>query len=193
MNFLLKLFIFAGVTLILGFGSAWYMVERGTSISTASIGPWHIWLDAGKLDAEPYTRAHMARSGQMPITTTSALHFTSTTDSDGRKLYPSCDYEITGRAFNALWWNLAVYDPAGQPIPNKAGRHAFSSKNVAILPDGTFKIRLAPRTRPGNWLPSGDGSSVVLLLSVIRPASAPVSGMRRSRGDLLPQIRRVSC
>jgi hypothetical protein len=193
LNFLLKLFAFAACSLIIGFGSAWYFIDNGPRFSTAVIGPWQIWLDQGKADAEPYTRAHMARTGQLPVTSANALYFTASTDSDGSTLYPSCDYEITGRAYNALWWSLAAYDAEGQPIPNKAGRHAFSSKNIAVLPNGTFVVRLAPNTRPGNWLPSGNGGGIVLLLSVIRPANAPVSGMQRSHGDELPRIRRVSC
>src|SRR5690606_40202050 len=59
--------IFA-VALILGIGSAWYMIEHGSLLTTARIGPWKSWLSEGNPNADPYTRAHLARSGRLPLT-----------------------------------------------------------------------------------------------------------------------------
>ena len=32
--------LFIGVVLILGLGSAWYMIERGSALTTVTVGPW---------------------------------------------------------------------------------------------------------------------------------------------------------
>ncbi len=72
------------VALILGIGSAWYMIERGSPLTTTKVGPWAGWVSAGNPKADYYTRAHVARSGRLPLTSTVARYFVARTDSDGR-------------------------------------------------------------------------------------------------------------
>ncbi len=74
------------VALILGIGSAWYMIEQGSLLTTTRIGPWKSWLSEGNPNADPYTRAHLARSGRLPLTSTAARYFAADTDSSGRSL-----------------------------------------------------------------------------------------------------------
>jgi hypothetical protein len=185
--------IFAGLSLVLGLGSARYMIDNGFALVTASTGPWKTWLSAGSLSADPYTRAHIARSGQLPITSASGLTYFATTDSDGHTLSSYCDYEIIAWPLAALWWTVAVFDEGGKLIPNKAARHAFGSQSLTILPDGTQRIVMAPEARPGYWLPSGDGHDLTLVLRIIRPLE-----VSRQNGEVvsmqnLPLIKRVSC
>ena len=52
------------VALMLGIGSAWYTIERGTLLTTAKVGPWSGWVTEGNPNADPYTKAHVARSGR---------------------------------------------------------------------------------------------------------------------------------
>lgn len=193
MNFLIRLIGFSLLALVAGIGSAWYMIDNGAFFSTTSIGPWVTWSNEGRLDADPYTRARMSRSGRLPVTGSTALYFTAVTDSEGDTLSAECDYEIAGRPFNALWWSIAAYDGEGQFIANKAGRHAFNSKNITLLPDGSFRIRLAPKARPGNWLPSGDVDSPMLMLRVFKPQNTAEAGSQDTRAEILPVIRRLDC
>ena len=58
-----------------GLGSAWYMVEAGSRLTTRSYGPWSTWIAAGRPDADPYTRARVARNGLLPIASTLELTF----------------------------------------------------------------------------------------------------------------------
>lgn len=192
-NFLCFL-VFAGLSLLLGLGSAYYMIDDGFALVVSRGGPWQTWINAGSLTADPYTRAHIARSGLLPITSASGLTYFATSDSKGRTLSSDCDYEIVARPFSAVWWTIAVFDEDGKLIPNKAARHAFSSQSLAILPDGTQRIILAPEARSGHWLPSGTGHSLTLVLRIIRPLA--VDGGQVSSNvdaDSLPRIRRVSC
>jgi hypothetical protein len=184
--------IFAGVSLVLGLGSAQYLIGDGFALILSRAGPWKAWVNAGTLAVDPYTRAHIARTGLLPITAASGLTYFATEDSDGRRLSSYCDYEIVARPLAALWWTIAVFDEDGKLIPNKAARHAFSSQSLTILPDGTQRITMAPEARPGHWLPSGNGHDLTLVLRIIRPLS-----VSQETNDVSPQnmpaIKRVSC
>jgi hypothetical protein len=189
---LINFLLFAGLSLALGLGSAYYGVEHGFAFVALHSGPWKTWVNAGSLTADPYTRAHVARFGDLPITSGSGLTFVASTDSAGSDLSSACEYEIVARPGSALWWSIALYDSSGQLIPNKAGRHAFNSQNLTVLPDGTQRISLAPQARPGHWLPSGEGRDLVLVLRMIRPLSIE----QQRQGVVfegLPTIRRLSC
>ncbi len=186
--------VFAALSLVLGLGSAHYLIDDGFALVVSRGGPWKTWINAGSLAADPYTRAHVSRTGLLPITSASGLTYFANTDSKGRALISDCDYEIVARPFSAVWWTIAAFDEDGRLIPNKASRHAFSSQSLAILSDGTQRIVLAPEARPGNWLPSGEGHKLTLVLRIIRPLAiegGQVSG--NIDADSLPRIRRLSC
>lgn len=157
--------------LALGLGSAWYMVAEGSPLTTGQTGPWSVWYAAGNPEPDPYTKAYQARTGRLPITTTSALYFYASTDAAGQPLRSGCDYTIDGQPINAMWWSLAVYDGTGRLIANEAKRHAFSRTDILRRPDGSFRIALAPSARPGNWLPSGEAKKLQLVLRVYGPRS----------------------
>lgn len=187
---LLLIFVFA---LTLGLSSAWYMIEEGSALTTSHVGPWSVWRSAGKPDADPYTKAHMARAGRLPITATSALYFFADSDEAGNRLSSDCEYVVEGRPLNAAWWSLAVYDGTGRLIPNKASRHSFNRTDVARRADGSFRIVLARNARPGNWLPTADQGSLKLVLRAygLRDADSVFDKAAAERG--LPTIRKVVC
>jgi hypothetical protein len=186
--------IFAGLSLVLGLGSARYMIDSGFALVVGQAGPWTSWVHAGSLEADPYTRAHIARLGDLPITSASGLTFFASTDSDGSALVSDCEYEIVAQPVSALWWTIAVFDEDGRLIPNKASRHAFNSQSLTILPDGTQRISLAPEARPGHWLPSGEGHDLTLVLRIIRPLTVRQDQDPSDVGaNTMPVIRRISC
>lgn len=191
---LLQLLLLFIVSLAAGLGSAWYMIEEGSAFTTARIGPWSVWHSAGKPDADPYTIAHMARAGRLPINATTALYFFAGTDNEGLPLRAQCEYVVEGRPINAAWWSIALYDGTGRLIPNKAERHSFNRTDIARRADGSFRIVLARTARPGNWLPSADDGTLKLVLRAY--------GVRHADGIAadaavvfpnLPSIRKVLC
>lgn len=181
------------LALSVGLGSTWYMIARGSPLTTGQFGPWSVWFEAGNPEADPYTKAYLARSGRLPITSTNALYYFARTDDSGQPLRASCDYVIDGKPINAAWWSLAVYDTAGRLIPNKAGRHSFSRTDIVRQADGSFRIVLSSAARPGNWLPTGDSETVQLVLRVYGPRdfNATVGGDPVERH--LPEIQMVGC
>lgn len=186
--------IFAGLALFLGLGSASYLIDDGFSLIISRGGPWQAWINSGSSAADPYTRAHIARTGQLPITSASGLTYFAEYDEKGRALSSSCDYEIVARPFDAVWWTIAIFDEDGNLIPNKAGRHAFSSQSLTVLPDGTQRIIIASQARPGHWLPSGEDQYFTLVLRIIRPVAVERDGEEQEdQAKSLPQIRRTAC
>jgi hypothetical protein len=181
------------VALSLGLGSAWYMIAEGSPLTTERIGPWSTWYATGTPDPDPYTRAHQARTGHLPLTSTSARYYFARSDASGAPLRSRCDYSILGQPINALWWSLALYDDNGRLIPNKAERHAFSRTDILREPDGSFRITLASKVRPGNWLPSGEDRQLQLVLRVYAPRnpSDPLQGSGPEHN--LPEIRKEEC
>ncbi|MGA7328858.1 MAG: DUF1214 domain-containing protein [Rhodomicrobium sp.] len=191
MPFLIRFLLFASIALILGFGSAWRAVNHGFFATATRYGPWAFWFREGTSDADPYTLAHIARSGDLPITAASAMTFTATRDSAGSRLWGDCSYEIRGNSVPALWWELAAFKSTGDVMSSKTGRSSFSSANILTAPDGSFKIRLSPEAQPGNWLPESRGDRVILRLSILRPLN-PDNLLKADSSDL-PDISLVEC
>lgn len=182
------------VALILGIGSAWYMIERGSPLTTTKVGPWDGWISAGNPNADYYTRAHVARSGRLPLTSTVARYFVARTDSDGSVLTADCAYLLTGMPLNARWWSLAVYDAYGGLIANPSDRYSFNSEELLRHADGSYRVNLARHARPENWLPSGEADQrLMLMVRIYSPRETDATGIGLVAGERLPKIERQSC
>jgi hypothetical protein len=183
------------VALILGIGSAWYMIEHGSLLTTTTIGPWKSWLNEGNPQADPYTRAHLARSGRLPLTSTAARYFIAKTDSRGRALSAGCEYAIIGFPINARWWSIALYDEYGSLMENPSRRYSFNSEETIRRADGSFRINLSRNARPENWLPSGGDPTraLILVLRVYGSRDTDISGIGQIPADRLPQIKQIQC
>ena len=174
-----------------GLGTAWYMIEAGSRLSTRTSGPWTTWTAAGRPDADPYTRAHTVRNGLLPLSSTLELTYQAKADSRGGRLHSGCDYVIVLEGIDGgAWWSLAAFDSQGELIQNPAERYAFSSASVMREPDGEAIITLARDARPGNWLPIG-GTRVNLVLTVQDAAWA--AAVYEGSAKTLPPIQRLSC
>ena len=193
MHFVFRLIGTYLLALAVGLISAWYMIVLGTPLTTRHIGPWTVWHAAGAPTADPYTRAHHARAGALPITSESALYYTAFRDDDGRRLVSSCEYLIVGQPMSAAWWSIALYDADGRLIPNKADRHSFSNREVVRRVDGSFRITLSGHARPGNWLPSGEDHKLQIVLRLFAPRGTAGSIDSAKIERQLPQIVKREC
>ena len=86
-----------------------------------------------------------------------------------------------------------MFDASGEIIANDASRYAFTSETVAPNPDGSFIVTLGRDARPGNWLPTGGAGRLVLVYTVLDPATGLSPDARTGRNKLLPVIRREGC
>ena len=51
----------------IGLGATWLTLTRGVAFGSLRIGAWTAWPKSGSVDIDPYARATIARSGELPI------------------------------------------------------------------------------------------------------------------------------
>lgn len=186
--------LFILVVLIGGFGSAYYMIDTGSSLTTVSAGPWTMWTTAARADADPYTRAHYARLGALPLSTDVAETWLARSDDAGSALHSSCDYEVTLRPPQTSWWSLAVFDRDGRLIQNAAERYVFTSDTAAIAPDGRFVGLLSRSAGGGNWLPTSGAGNLSVVYTVIDMSVATGTGeIAEDPESRVPSITAKGC
>lgn len=184
---LLALAIAAGV----GLGLTWTTATRGVELGTLTIGSWTARPRSGSNEIDPYARASIARSGELPIGTGDGITFTATRDDSNKLLDGRCDVVISGVTPPARFWTLTLYDTKGRLVANTLERYGFTSQEVVRSADGTFEIRIAARSRAGNWLPTSAIDRYVLAL---RLYDTPVGVATRSQKDApMPAIATTGC
>ena len=147
----------------LGLGATWFTMTRGVAFGALTIGAWTAWPKSGSVDIDPYARASIARSGELPTGMGDGIAFYAHTDDAGDNLDGRCTFTISGMTPPARYWTVALYDPAGRLVANTIDRHGFTSEEIVRDIDGTFAITAAPLARPGNWLPTGGVEQFVLV------------------------------
>ena len=182
-----------GAVLAGGLLSSCYTITTGTALTTQRLGPWVTWTSAGQPGTDPYTRAHFANLGALPLNSETAQLYVAKTDSDGRRLHSSCDYAVEGKGMASFWWSVSVFDDAGRLIANPAERYAFTSDTMGVKPDGSFTVSLSRDARPENWLPTGGAGRIAVTLQMIDLGTRAVVRDDDSLEKSLPLIRRVSC
>jgi hypothetical protein len=185
------LLLIAACGAILGGLSAWSAIERARGLGSLSIGPWSAIVYAGVEEIDPYTVAKSVIDGSVPLGATEGLSFYAATDSGGGSLDLGCDYSIEGATPPARLWTLTAYMPDSEPVAGAPGGQASAwSGSVVRYPDGTFRIDLSSRPRPGNWMGvSGTGPFRLALRLYDTPL---ISNANVSAPDL-PSIRRGTC
>ncbi len=188
-----NLTIFILTALISGFGSAWMTLEHGFRLTTERDGQWKSWTTAGRPDADPYARAHLSRSGRLPLSSKNIQYFIAKTDSEGYRLLGSCEYLLESNELLSDWWSLTAFDGTGKLQRNKPKKYTFNSSTVLRATSGRYKIRLSSEPRDGNWLPSDPNDKVTLVFRLHAPANAELNAANATQRRRLPTIRRVSC
>ena len=184
------LFAFA-VAIVIGLGATWMALTRGTAFGAVTIGAWTAWPKTGTAEIDPYARAGIARTGELPIGSGDGVAFYAATDDAGRVLDGRCVATVSGVTPAARFWTIALYDLDGRLVPNPAERFGYTSQEITRRADGSFEIVMAPRARPGNWLPTGGIDRYVL---VLRLYDTPVGVATRTAKDApMPAISEKAC
>jgi hypothetical protein len=152
------------VAAAVGLGATYLALTRGAAFGGLTIGSWTAWPKSGTADVDPYARATIARTGQLPMALGDGVSFTAQTDDQGKLLDGRCDVVLAGVTPAARFWTLTLYNVNGELVANSVGRHGFTSQEIVRLADGSFEIIAAPRARPGNWLPTGGVERYALVL-----------------------------
>ena len=174
-----------------GLGSTWITATRGTDLGTLTIGAWTARPKIGTAEINPYSRASIARSGELPVGTGDGIAFTANADDNKKPLDGRCDIVVSGVTPAARFWTLTLYDTKGHLIANALQRYGFTSEEVVRNVDGSFAIHLAARARAGNWLPTGGVNRYQLML---RLYDTPVGVATRTQRDApMPSIMTAGC
>jgi hypothetical protein len=179
--------IFAlGVAAMVGLGATWLALSRGTAFGAIAIGAWTAWPKSGTRDVDPYSRAAIARSGELPVGSGDGVAFSAKNDDSGRPLDGRCDVHIRGVTPQARFWTLTLYDLQGHLVGNALDRQGFTSQELVRNSDGSFDLTVAPRARAGNWLPTNGIERYMLLL---RLYDSPVGvATRAAREAPMPTV-----
>jgi hypothetical protein len=185
-----SLFAFA-VAAVVGLGATWFALTKGTAFGAIPIGAWTAWPKTGTTDIDPYARAVIARRGELPLGLGDGVAFYASADDKGRALDGRCDIDLSGITPAARFWTLTLYDPEGRLVANSLNRQGFTSEEIIRGTDGSFAVQIAPRARPGNWLPTG---GVERYLLILRLYDTPVGVATRSgREAPMPSIVTRTC
>lgn len=185
-----SLFAFA-VAAVVGLGATWLTLARGTAFGAVSIGAWTAWPRTGTPGIDPYARAVISRSGELPIGVGDGVAFYAQADDHGRPFDGRCDVDISGITPTARFWTLTLYDSEGHLVANSVNRHGFTSQEIIRNMDGSFTIRIGPRARFGNWLPTGGVEHYTLIL---RLYDSPVGvATRAGREAPMPSVTAKEC
>jgi hypothetical protein len=175
----------------IGLGSTYMTATKGTDLGTLKIGAWTARPKTGTADIDPYSRASIARSGELPVGTGDGVAFSAIADDNDRPLDGRCDIVVSGVTPAARFWTLTLYDTKGQLVANTLQRYGFTSQEVIRGADGYFEVRMASRSRAGNWLPTGALERYVLML---RLYDTPVGvATRAGREAPMPSITAREC
>jgi hypothetical protein len=160
----------------IGLGATWVTTTRGVAFGSLRVGAWTAWPKNGSVDIDPYARATIARTGELPIGT-----------GDGVAFYA----RVSGMTPAARYWTLTLYNLDGGLVPNAIDRHGFTSEEIVRQINGQFVINVAPRARPGNWLPTGGIERYVL---VSRLYDTPIGvATRTTKEGPMPAVTRTGC
>jgi hypothetical protein len=152
------------IAAIVGLGATYLALSRDMSFGALTIGSWTAYPKTGTVDTDPYARALLARTGRLPIALGDGVAFLARIDNNGRPLDGRCDVVLSGVTPAARFWTLTLYTSNGELAPNSVHRHGFTSREIVRRADGSFRIMVAPRAEPGNWLPTGGIERYILAL-----------------------------
>ena len=191
MRFLLLLAFSIALALGLGGWSAERALEEAADLGTETVGPWLANPTAGSVDADPYSKARLARIGNLTLGIGEGIQFRASRDSAGEALRLECSYRLSGQTPPARVWTLTAFGFDGRVVQPGAGRPGWLvSRNILRGEDNSFTATVGPRAAAGNWLSVLGAGPFVLILTLYDTPASSSSGV----GDLsLPTLVRQEC
>lgn len=190
MGFLLRLLLGLAIAISVGFGASYYALTDGRLIAAVRVGPWAAWPDVGQPNPDPYTRAYLARNGQLQLGYAEGIQFSAMTDDEDEPLDARCQYQVSGFVPGASFWTLEATDLEGANIAASPQLAVLQSERLARTGDGDMNIGIGPQLAPGNWLPIAGSGSFRLQLTLY---DAVIFSGGNTDIETMPSIRRVAC
>jgi hypothetical protein len=174
-----------------GLGATWFTLTRGVAFGSLTIGAWTAWPKSGSVDIDPYARANIARTGELPTGMGDGVAFYARSDDAKNSFDGRCTFTISGMTPAARYWTITLYDPEGKLVANTIDRHSFTSDEIVRGGDGSFAVTVAPLARPGNWLPTGGVDKFVLVLRLYDTPIGVSTGTTKE--GPMPAVVRKGC
>jgi hypothetical protein len=179
------------VAAVVGLSATWLALTEEVAFGSVTIGAWTSHPRTGTVDIDPYSRATIARTGELPVGSGDGIAFVARSDDNRRPFDGHCEIILNGSTPPARFWTLTLYDPHGHLVPNSADRFGFTSQEIVRRSDGSFEIVVAPRVRAGNWLPTGGVDRYIL---VFRLYDTPIGATTRpGREAPMPSVTQGAC
>jgi len=152
------------VASLVGLGLTYLSLTHDVAFGALPVESWTAHPKTGTVEADPYARASIARSGRLPVAMGDGVSFTLASDDDGKALDGRCDVLLSGITPVARYWTVTLYRPDGSLVGNSLGRYGFTSEEIGRRAEGNFDMVVAPRAQPGNWLPTAGVERYELVL-----------------------------
>jgi hypothetical protein len=176
---------------LLGSLFTYLAIQPVTGFGVVAVGPWTFRPKIGAAAIDPYARAMLARSGELPLGAAEGLSFLAQSDSSGILFDAGCDYRVTGAIPRARYWTLSLNSVEGDLVANAAERYGFTSAEILRSAGGGFEIFVSRQARAGNWLPIGHNASFVLVLRLYDTTIDTRSAVPDAAG--MPRIEKMHC
>ena len=191
----MRYFFHIAVVLILGLAvggiSAKWALEAEDGFGSVRYGSWTSWPLAGSVDADPYTKARVAKDGAFPQCAADGLTFFLALDENNQPLRRECQYSLVGSVPPARIWTLSIKDLYKRPVlDNDGGTNSVFSLSVLRELDGSFVIDIGRQPVPMNWLPiTGIGP----MRLVLRLYDTPITTSAGLAEPIMPKLVSKDC
>lgn len=175
----------------LGGYSVWYALNAQDGVGAIRIGQWTAFPEVGTLNADPYSKARVAREGVLALGQAEGLAFVAERDDAGELLKRECTYTIEGGYPTARFWTLYAADRSlGVIDTGKPRQSALQSYEVLRRPDNSVVISVGSRPAPGNWLLTGGSGKMYFVLTFY---DTPIASSTGLSDVTLPRILKAGC
>jgi hypothetical protein len=179
------------IAIVGGAGSVWYALSARQGVGALAIGPWTAYPELGTPDADPYSKARVAREGVLALGRAEGLIFTAATDSAGVALRRECSYTIEGTMPPARFWTLFAADGTMAPLATDGPRPgAIHSQEVLRHAGNAVVVTLSRHAAPGNWIATSGSDDMTVVLTLY---DTPVAGGTGMAEIELPRVIRGRC
>lgn len=188
---MLKTALLTLLTLVVAVGggaaSVWYALSAPEGVGATVIGGWSTYPDMGTPDADPYSKARVAREGLLALGRAEGLTFVAQRDMAGDALVRECRYTVDGTLPPARIWTLYAAD---RDLNALAPARALNAQEVLYQADNSLRVSVGAMPAPGNWLTTSGGGPMALVLTLY---DTPVAVSTGVSDIVLPKIAKVGC
>ena len=168
-----------GVAALVGLGSTWLALTQGQAFGGLSVGAWTAWPRHGTAAIDPYARAMVARSGQLPVGSGDGLAFQARSDDQGNALDGRCDVVLSGMTPQARYWTLTLYDPDGGLVRNSVRATASPATRSCGAPTARSRSRSRRARGPATGCrPAASSATCWCCGSTTRRSASPPAAAR---------------